>query len=98
MMKTVAWGKARRETAVGASRRLVPHGENHFGAVWLKPSKLCRMPRKGLMRRALLRISSGGTAIISPRRFFAVGFLFENYIRRYIYGNLREGVNEPEFR
>ena len=97
-MKTVAWGKACRETAVGASRRLVPHGENHFGAVWLKSSKPCRVPRKGLMRDAFLRISSGGTAIISPRRFLPSVFLFENNIRRYIYGNLREGVNEPEFR
>jgi hypothetical protein len=76
MMKTVAGAKAQRETAVGASRRLVTLCENHFGAVWLKLSKPCRAPRKGLMRDAFFRISSGGTAIISPRRFFAVGFLF----------------------
>ena len=51
-MKTVAGAKAQRETAVGASRRLVTLCENHFGAVWLKLSKPCRAPRKGLMRRA----------------------------------------------
>ena len=44
-MKTVAWEKADRETTVGASRRLVTHCEDHFGAAWLNLSKLCRALR-----------------------------------------------------